>query len=294
MESDSPQDQTEATLPAQLQNDTDEDDFLVFYLSGSDTRSKVLTASRSDVNILAAVNLKSKEILLLNTPRDYYVGNPAYNGAMDKLTHCGIHGPECSVEALSNLYDLNIDYYAQINFTGFETLINAVGGVTVNSDVSYSRGNVHIQKGENHLNGSEALVFARERYMLAGGDNDRGANQMKVITAVIEGLSSSSVLTHYNEIMNSLQDMLLTNVPKQLISQIVKMQISDMPAWKVHSFAVTGGNAYKTTASAPGEELYVMIPDEDAVNHAKALLAKLQSGQAITDQDIQGSEDSQG
>ena len=110
----------------------------VLYLSGSDTRSKMLTTSRSDVNILMVVNPKSKQILMVNTPRDYYVANPAGRGALDKLTHCGIYGIGCSVGALSNLYSVPINYYAQINFTGFETLIDAIGGVTVESETAFT------------------------------------------------------------------------------------------------------------------------------------------------------------
>lgn len=286
VESEKSQEQTAATLPDQLQNDSDEDDVLVFYLSGSDTRSEVLDTSRSDTNILVTVNLKTKEILLLNTPRDYYIGNPAYGGALDKLTHCGNYGPECSIEALSDLYDLKIDYYAQINFTGFETLIDAVGGVTIYADEAFTNRGVSIVEGENHLNGAEALVFARERYNLSGGDNARGKNQMKVIKAIIEKLSSSSVITHYSDIMNSLQNMFVTSVPRQLISKLVKMQINDMPKWNVHSFAVTGYDDFATTASAPGEELYVMRPNEESVSHAKELLKMIQGGQILTEDDL--------
>lgn len=109
------------------------DPFIV-YLSGSDTRSTYLAKSRSDVNILAVVNFKTHQVLLVNTPRDYYVPNPAGNGALDKLTHCGLYGLSCSAQALADLYGCKITYCAQINFTGFETLVDAIGGITIYSD----------------------------------------------------------------------------------------------------------------------------------------------------------------
>ena len=128
----------------------------VVYFSGSDTRSSMLTVSRSDVNILAVVNPVTKQVLLINTPRDYYVPNPAGDGAMDKLTHCGLYGAECSMEVLSELYGVDVDYYGQLNFTGFETLIDAIGGITVYSDQSFKARGTYISVGENHLSGADA------------------------------------------------------------------------------------------------------------------------------------------
>ena len=129
------------------------------YLSGNDTRSTKLVVGRSDVNILAVVNPQTQQILLVNTPRDSYVANTAANGSLDKLTHCGLYGINCSVSTLENLYGINIDYFARINFTGFETLIDAIGGVTIHSDIAFktTHGDYPIVVGENHLNGAEAL-----------------------------------------------------------------------------------------------------------------------------------------
>lgn len=260
----------------------------IVYLSGSDTRNKTLTTSRSDVNILAVVNPETKQVLLVNTPRDYYVPNPAGNGALDKLTHCGIYGIQCSVQALSDLYDEQIDCYAQINFTGFETLIDAIGGITVYSDVSYTtrHGNVAIQKGYNELNGSEALGFARERYALAAGDIDRGRNQMKVITAVIEKLSVGTMVTNYSGILDSLQNMFVTDMPSETISQLVKMQLSDMAKWNVVSYTVVGSNGSEKTYSMPNTKLYVMIPDEGIVAYAKSLIDRVVAGEILSSEDV--------
>lgn len=98
--------------------------FLV-YISGNDARRELLADGGSDVNILVAVNPEARQILLVNTPRDYYVSNPAGNGAKDKLSHCGLNGIQNCIGAISDLYGLEIDYYARINFTGFKTLGNS-------------------------------------------------------------------------------------------------------------------------------------------------------------------------
>jgi len=260
----------------------------VVYISGSDTRSKLLDVSRSDVNILAVVNPNTKQIMLINTPRDYYIPHPkSKNGALDKLTHCGNSGVGCSMDALSALYDVEIDYYMQINFTGFEKMVDAIGGVTVNSDQSfYTVEGTYIQKGENQLNGKKALQFARERYNVKGGDDGRGMNQMKVIKAIVDKLSSSSALiTNYAEILESLGGMFKTSFHMEEIGDLVKMQLSDMSSWDVQSYAVAGKGSMEWCYSWSDYKLSVSIPDQATVDHAKSLIGRVLDGQVIKAED---------
>ena len=260
----------------------------VVYISGSDTRSTLLRVSRSDVNILAVVNPKTKQVLLVNTPRDFYVPNPAGKGALDKLTHCGNYGVECSVEALAGLYETQVAYYGQINFVGFEKLIDAIDGITVVADHSFTAiTGDYFQKGENTLYGSKALAFARERFNVSGGDRARGNNQMKVITAVINKMTSSSTLiANYADILASLDGMFVTNFTPDEISKLIKNQMEDMTPWNVQSYAVTGKGGYAETYSWKGQELYVMHPDEATVNHAKNLISRVLEGETLTAEDM--------
>ena len=265
------------------------DETFVVYISGSDTRDKKLSTSRSDVNILAVVNPETKQILLINTPRDYYIPNPASGtGALDKLTHCGIYGIECSMQALGDLYGVEVDYYAQINFTGFETLIDEIGGITVWSDVSFNTvDGGHFDAGELHLNGAEALAFARERKNLPGGDNARGQNQMKVIKAVIDKMTSgTTILSNYGGIMESLEGMFATSLASEDISKLVKMQLKDMSQWNISSYAVTGTNGSEITYSMPGTKLYVMHPDQTVVSYGAQLVDRVIAGEILTDEDM--------
>ncbi len=278
------------TQPPTENGGEDEDEEIapfVLYISGSDTRSAVLTRSRSDVNILAVVNPKNKQILLINTPRDYFVPNPAGKGGLDKLTHCGIYGINCSVNALSDLFDTPIDYYAQINFTGFRTLIDAIGGITIYSDIAFTSQQYSYVVGLNEMDGAKALNYARTRYGLPGGDNTRGKNQMKVINAVIDKMTSTTALiTNYSEIMASLQGMFQTNLTPELISNLVKMQLSDMSAWNVQSFAVTGKGSSQITYSMPGQYVYVMIPNEATVAYASVLIDRVLAGEVLSASDM--------
>lgn len=267
-------------------SDGDLSNFVV-YLSGSDTRNKNLSVSRSDVNIIMTVNTKTKEILLVNTPRDYYVPiSISSSGTRDKLTHCGIYGIDCSVDTLAAFYGHDIDYYAQINFTGFETLIDAIGGVTVYADTAFSNSKVSVTQGENSLNGSQALAFARDRKHQTDGDRSRGKNQMKLITAVIDKMSAGTILANYSDILNSLQGMFATNMASEDINALIKMQLSDMATWHIHSYSVSGSDGSSTTYSIPGANAYVMYPDQQMVDHASELMDKVLSGDKLTDDDV--------
>ena len=268
----------------------------VFYLSGSDTTSKMLDVSRSDVNILMVVNTKTKEILLINTPRDYYVPiSISATGKRDKLTHCGIYGIDCSMDTLANLYDCEVDYFAQINFTGFAKMIDAIGGVTVNSDVAFVNSydnplidgtSLTVNVGENEFNGAQALAFARERMNVSGGDNDRGKNQMRIISAVVDKLSAGTILANYSDILDSLEGMFITNMPTEDINKLIKMQLSDMSSWSVHSYAVSGTPGSSTTYSMPGCRAYVTNPDQSTVDQAAKLIDKALKGKTIKDSDL--------
>jgi LCP family protein required for cell wall assembly len=261
----------------------------VVYVSGSDTRNFNLAVSRSDVNILVVVNPVTKQVLLLNTPRDYYVEISISQGSYDKLTHCGIYGIDCSMDTLGNLYDEPVDYYAQINFSGFTKLVDAVGGITIESEKSFycSEGGYYISQGTNTLNGTVALSYVRERKAFADGDNSRGRHQMQAIQAIIEKVSSgTTVLTNYTDILESMEGMFSTNLSSSAMSELVKMQLTDMASWNVKTFAVSGTGNSRTTYSMPSQRSYVMIPDEEEIAYAKELVDKVIDGEILTDQDL--------
>ena len=258
----------------------------VVYLSGVDNRGELTENARSDVNILAVVNPVTKQAALINTPRDYYV-DLAGTESKDKLTHAGLYGVETSMATLGNLYGVDVDHYIRINFAGFINIIDAIGGVDVYSDQAFtSVGSpgyydpTTFAEGWNHLDGKSALAFARERHAFKTGDIQRGINQMKVIDAMANKLKSPTLLMSFSKLMDAAADCFVTSFSQEQISALVRMQLGDLASWDIQSYTVTGSGAKSTKCySAKGQSLYVMKPDENSVNEAKALIAAVLGGE---------------
>ena len=258
----------------------------VIYLSGVDTRGELTENARSDVNILAAVNPVTKRVALVNTPRDYYV-DLAGTSSKDKLTHAGLYGVETSMATLGNLYGVNVDQYLRINFAGFISIIDAVGGVDVYSDQAFtSVGSpgyydpTTFVEGWNHLDGKAALAFARERHAFASGDIQRGINQMKVIDAMLNKIKSPALLMGFSKIMDAAADCFVTSFSQDQISALVRMQLSDFAEWDIESYTVTGTSSSSTKCySAKGQKLYVMKPDDASVSKAREMIASVLGGE---------------
>lgn len=269
----------------------------VVYCSGIDARDPDISArSRSDVNILAVVNPTTKQILLINTPRDYYVPL-ARNGEMDKLTHAGLYGIDESMKVLANLYGVQSDYYVRVNFAGLVKIVDALGGVDVESERAFTTVGMEVPdaddstsfhyesysftKGINHLNGNQALCFARERKNFGDGDNQRGRNQMAVIKAIVNKACSSAVLTKYQDLLKAASDAFITNMPYADITSLVQMQLGDMAGWNITTYAVSGEGSTEY-CYALGDKAWVMIKDSSMVNTAKNMIQQVINGEVPT------------
>lgn len=264
----------------------------VFYISGIDTNGKVATKARSDVNILVAVNPKDKKILMLNTPRDYYA-ELGTKKSMDKLTHAGVYGIEESVGTLENLYDIDIDYYARVNFTTFVSIVEKLDGITVDVPVNFceqtssrtSSKQICLKKGKQKLNGEQALALSRTRHTIAGGDRGRIENQMLVLKAIIDKAISPSIIVKYNSLLSSVGDSVITNVDQKTITKLIKNQIKDNSEWSIETYSVDGTDSSRTTYSTGSQKAYVMLPKEETVLEAKKKLDVILETNKYTSED---------
>ncbi len=238
-------------------------------ITGIDSYGSITRVSRSDVNMIVSVNPKENKILLTSIPRDYYVYLSDY-GDYDKLTHTGIYGIDVTTKALEDLLDIDINYYVKVNFTTLVDIVDELGGITVNSNYDFtSIDGYHFSKGENNLNGKEALSFARERQAFSEGDRVRVENQQLVLTAIINKVLSAGIITNYNSLLNALSGEFLTNITNKEITDLIKWQIDGMYSWDIETISLDGSNAFDYTYSYKNQKLYVMMPYPESVNSAK-------------------------
>lgn len=276
-----------AAPSAQTTPKPEKKDCFVVYISGIDTRdNEMVEKCRSDVNVLAVVNPNTHQILLLTTPRDYYVTlqfEDYQSYIKDKLTHAGMYGVQVSMDTLGLLYDVNVDYYFRVNFAGFVDIVDALGGVTVDSEVEFWErvGNnyYHFDEGPNQLDGKMSLIFVRARETI--GDQQRGRNHMSFIKAVIDKVTSTDTLLHFDDFVKSIEGNFETSMPYDLLRDLVKDQIETAPEWNIVSYNVTGDGASANVYSLD-IDVFVFLPDYRTVNTAKELIQQVLNGEVLT------------
>lgn len=252
------------------------------YISGIDTYGTVSSVSRSDVNIVVTVNPNTRQVLLTSIPRDYYVQLHDTTGYKDKLTHAGIYGTDCSIKTIEDLLGIDINYYFKVNFTSLIDIVDALGGVNVYADQSFSTWNgYHFTKGYNKVDGNAALAFVRERKTFANGDRQRGINQQALISAMINKCISKEILTKYTSLLNSVKGSIITNMPTKTMLSLVKMQLKNNTSWTISTNSLDGTNASKYTYSYSYQQLYVMEPKEESVEKGKELINKVLNGEVL-------------
>lgn len=233
-------------------------------IAGSDTREAALTTmTRTDVDIVAAVNPGKREILLVSLPRDTFIPNPALGGGLDKLTHMGIYGIDNTTEALSSFLDFELKNYVLVNFNTYERIIDTLGGVDIVNPYQFSAYGSTFPAGDIHLSGNEALSYVRERYSLPNGDFDRNEHQVIVLKALIRKILSAEVISNYSAVLDALSGTFLTNIATDSIYELASAQLESMSAWTINSRHIDGTLANAECASAPGELLSVVYPDEN-------------------------------
>lgn len=255
----------------------------IVYLSGIDTRSSGMPSrSLSDVNMFVVVNPKTRNILLVNVPRDYYVQIHGTTGLRDKLTHAGvIGGVNLSKATIEDILGYEADYYVRVNFNAVTKLVDAVGGITVNSDVNYNiscwtdRGCL-IKPGANYLNGRCALAFARERHGYSNGDQHRAENQQQVMKVLLDKIASTdTILYNFQDLLNALGGTFDTNVSTENIQELINFQINDMKGWNMSASNLTGTGGMTETYSYPQMKLSVVYPNQESIDTAKLKIKEI-------------------
>ncbi len=240
------------------------------YVSGIDTYGSITTKSRSDVNMIMTVNPTTKTVLLTSIPRDYYIPFNVLGGQRDKLTHSGLYGVNETMQNVASYFGIDIDYFMRVNFDSLIDIVDSLGGIEVYNPQAFK----NFEVGKITLNGEEALAFSRERYSFEDGDKERGRNQMRVITGIINKVLSPAIISNYSELMDKLHVSFQTNMSDEQIISLVRMQLNDMSPWTIQQQSVNG-NGQTLYSPIYGSDLYMMVPDDKSVENAKVKINEL-------------------
>ena len=251
-------------------------------ISGIDAYGDINQTSRNEVNIIATINPNTNEILLTSIPRDYYGHLHGTNGYKDKLTHASYYGINMAVQTIEEIFDTDINYYVKVNFSTVVDLVDELGGIDIYADQAIYLYQCSIKKGYTHVNGECALGFGRERHSYADGDRHRGRNQQEVIKAIFNKMTSGATLiSEYTDILNVMDGKFATNMDMNEVLNMLKYEINDLSYYHIESIQVDGTGAMGPTYSYPGQDLWIMIPDQSTINNAKTLINKVLNNESI-------------
>lgn len=258
-------------------------------ITGIDVDGKIDEQGRSDVNMIVTVNPQTEQILMTSIPRDYQIYMPDKDNAMDKLTHTGFYSVDTTIGAEENLLDTSINYYVKVNFTTVKKFIDAIDGVDVYSEYEFTpvkKKDWTVQEGWNHMNGKEALAFARERKAFIDGDNQRIKNQQAVFEAIIKKATSSrTMLLSYNKILSNLRDYFQMSFSSAELRSLLKLQLAKNPQWKIYKNTIVGGNGSMPTYTTGNAYAYVMTQDESSIENARTLINAVLEGSMLEKDD---------
>lgn len=269
------------------------------FIGGNDEEGQLYTEGRTDVDMIVTVNPSTHQIAIVSFPRDSYIPNPAYgSNSYDKLTHLGVSGIQNTLNGLNSYLGLDdvIDHYVIVNFTTFRTIIDAIDGVDVYNPYAFGYSydpDIWFDQGSIHLDGDEALCYVRERHNLPDGDFGRTMHQQIVMKAIIEKLTSASVVVHLESLLKSLDGQFLTDISGSSIYAFAKMQLSENISWNIVNYHVVGETGSSPCASAGGEYLSVVYPYDNQVAFVAQVMQDVINGSAVEQQDLpEGSYDS--
>ena len=214
------------------------DEFL-FVLLGIDKEVSSTDHQRSDTIMVCKVNFNTGNVDILSIPRDTQI---RLNGNIHKVNAAHAYeGPKGSLKALRNLLGLDIDYYAEINFDSVEHIVDAMGGVEVDSpvEINVESRHIHIPVGKSKLNGDEALQYVRARHPFGGSDESRIKNQHYFLKTLLNQLVSPSNITKLPKMIEIFKKDVKTNIPLgDMTAYLTKLP--NFSPDKIHSYILPG------------------------------------------------------
>lgn len=223
---------------------------------------------RSDTMIVLTVNPNKSSIKMLSIPRDTRTDIIGH-GTVDKINHAyAFGGVDMSVASVENFLDIPVDYYIKMNMDGFADIVDAVRGINVKNDLSFTQDTYHFNKGEIHLDGQEALAYIRMRKNDPSGDFGRQKRQRQVIQGVIDKGASIGSLTRLDDIFEAIGKNVKTDIA---FSEMVEIQQNYKQASKtIDQLSLEGSGEYI------GDIWYLIVPEEEKLRVQTELKSHLE------------------
>ena len=219
---------------------------------------------RSDSMVVVTINPHTQKTTLLSIPRDTYTEILGY-GTSDKINHAyAFGGTAMSINTVQQMLDIPIDFYVMVNMAGIQEIVDAVGGITVESPLAFNQNGYDFVQGTNQLDGEAALAFARMRYVDPAGDTGRQGRQRLVIEAVIRKLATPETLLNYQTILQSLSSNVQTS-----------FQLSDFYTLQSQDYLGAVDNMNQQQLGGTGgmmNEIYYNFVDETEMTRVQDLL----------------------
>nr|WP_306556686.1 LCP family protein [Staphylococcus equorum] len=215
---------------------------------------------RSDTVMVLSINPQKKTTEIVSIPRDTQA-EIVGKGTTEKINHAYAYGgPDMAVKSVENLLNVPIDHYATIDMDGMQDMIDTVGGINVTSNASFSYDGYQFSEGvQSHMDGEEAMAFIRSRKEEgAGGDFGRQERQQLVIQGLANKLTSISSVTHFNSLMNHVEDNVKTDLTVGELNKIRSNYNDANEQVNRHQLDGQGG--------IQDDGLYYFIPSESSLS----------------------------
>jgi len=167
---------------------------------------------RSDTMMVATVSPEDNQTTIVSIPRDTYV-DIIGRGTQDKINHAyAFGGPAMSMNTVENYLDIPIDHYISINMAGLKELVDAVGGIEVNNDLTFSQNGYDFTIGKITLDGDQALAYSRMRHEDPNGDYGRQERQRKIVEGIARKVLSFDGVSKYQGILSAVESNMKTDM----------------------------------------------------------------------------------
>ena len=259
------------------------------FIGGNDQEGDLSLIGRTDVNIVVTVNPQTHQIAIGSFPRDSFIPNPALGYSGDKLTHLGMQGLQNTLNGLSDLLSVNIENYILINFSTYQRIIDAIGGVDVDNPYAFGfwdNPDIWFEQGTIHLDGYNALLYVRERKTLPDGDFGRTMHQQIVLKAIINKLISPSIITKFDSLLTAIKGTFLTNLSDDAIYGLCQKQLDENISWNIVNYRVEGSMGESLCASSGSTPLSVVYPYQSQVQFISTVMNQVINGEIVTQQEM--------